>query len=40
MGIDLCDIVSHPVWKLVLLLLGAMALSYFFGRVIAYEKFN
>lgn len=40
MGVDLFDIVSYPVWKLALLLLGAMALSYFYGWVMAYEKFN
>lgn len=40
MGVDLFDIVSYPVWKLALLLLGAIALSYFYGLVMAYEKFN
>ena len=40
MGVDLFDIVSYPVWKLALLVLGTMALSYFCGWVMAYEKFN
>ena len=40
MGVDLFDIVSYPVCKLVLLLLGAMALSYFSGWIMAYEKIN
>ena len=40
MGVDLFDIVSYPVCKLVLLLLGAMALSYFYGWIMAYEKIN
>ena len=40
MGVDLFDIVSYPVCKLVLLLLGAMALSYFYGWIMADEKIN
>ena len=40
MGVDLFDIVRYPVCKLVLLLLGAMALSYFYGWIMAYEKIN
>ena len=40
MGVDLFDIVSYTVCKLVLLLLGAMALSYFYGWIMAYEKIN
>lgn len=40
MCVDLFDIVSYPVWKLALLLLGAMALSFFYGWLTAYEKFN
>ena len=36
MGVDLFDIVSYPVWKLALLL----ALSYFCGWFMAYEKIN
>ena len=35
MGIGIIDIVSYPVWKLGLMLLGAMALSYLYGRFMA-----
>lgn len=35
MGIGMFDIVSYPVWKLGLMLLGAMALSYIYGRFMA-----
>lgn len=35
MGIGIFDIVSYPVWKLSLMLLGAMALSYLYGRFMA-----
>lgn len=40
MGIDLFDIVSYPVWKLSLLVMGAMAISYAYGWFMAYEKIN
>ncbi len=40
MGVDLFDIVSYPVWKLGLLLLGAMVLSFVYGYAAAYEKIN
>lgn len=40
MGIGLFDIVSYPVWKLCLLLLGVVALSYLCGWIMAYEKIN
>ena len=35
MGIGIFDIVSYPVWKLCLMLLAAMALSYLYGRFMA-----
>lgn len=35
MSIGIFDIVSYPVWKLGLMLLGAMALSYLYGRFMA-----
>ena len=42
MGVDLFDIVSCPVWKLMLLLLGVNALSFFYGWLygwfMAYKK--
>lgn len=40
MGVDLFDIVTYPVWKLSLLVMGAMAISYVCGWFMAYEKFN
>ena len=40
MGVGLFDIVSYPVWKLWLLILGIMALSYLCGWIMAYEKIN
>lgn len=40
MGIGMFDIVSYPVWKLGLMLLGAMALSYLYGRFTAAENAN
>ena len=40
MGVDLFDIVTYTGWKLSLLVMGAMALSYAYGWFMAYEKFN
>lgn len=38
MGVDLFDIVSCPVWKLTLLLLGVNALSFFYGWLYGWFK--
>lgn len=38
MGIGIFDIVSYQVWKLGLMLFGAMALSYLYGRFTAAEN--
>ena len=40
MEIGLLDIVSYPVWKLWLMLLGIIAISYLYGWIMAYEKIN
>lgn len=40
MGIGIFDIVSYPVWKLSLMLLGVMALSYLYGRFTTAENAN
>lgn len=40
MGIGMFDIVIYPVWKLSLMLFGAMALSYLYGRFTTAENEN
>ena len=40
MSIGMFDIVSYPVWKLGLMLLGTMALSYLYGRFTTAENAN